>query len=92
MTTTLTQRITAKPRTTLLGVLFFLIVAGLLGGGVAGSLGSDGFDVDDSPSVLADQRIAEATDLAPGAGVVLLLETEQPDGARVAEVEAELAA
>ena len=92
MTTTLTRRISAKPRTTLLGVLFFLIVAGFLGGGVAGSLGSDGFDVDDSPSVLADQRIAEVTDLAPGAGVVLLLETEQPDGARVAEVEAELAA
>ena len=93
MTTTLTRRISARPRTTLLGVLFFLVVAGFLGGGVAGSLTSDGFELDDSPSALADARLAEATGLAPGAGVVLLLDTPQgPDDPRIAEVEGELAA
>ncbi|WP_084653381.1 MMPL family transporter [Nocardioides insulae] len=99
MTNALVRRITARPRTTLVGALLFLLVAGFVGGGVAASLTDDGFVLEDSPSAQAEERLAEATGLAPDAGIVLLVDTstdtstDTPAGAaEISAVEAELAA
>jgi RND superfamily putative drug exporter len=94
----LADRIGARPRTTLLVTLFFVLLAGWFGATAAASLDDGGgFTTKDSASFRADERIAAATGRAPNAGVVLLLAT--PEGAdspaartRVGELESQLAA
>ena len=78
----LTSRLAAHPRRTLLMVLLFVLVAGLLGGPVAGALkSSGGFVAPGADSEVAVQRIEAATGLEPDAGLVLLVDA--PTGARL---------
>jgi uncharacterized membrane protein YdfJ with MMPL/SSD domain len=92
----LTERIAtavqAAPRRSLLLVLLFVIVAGVVGGPVTGALRSDGgFSPADADSVRAVDRIEAATGREPTAGIVLLVATT--GGSREAgAVRAELAA
>src|SRR4051794_17629762 len=77
-----TSRLSAHPRRTLLAVLLFVVVAGVIGGPVAGRLtSSGGFVAPGADSQRAVQRIVAATGVAPDAGVVVLL--DHPTPARV---------
>ena len=88
--------LSSHPRRSLLAVFLFVLVAGFFGGPLAGSLdASGGFASDDADSVRAVERIEAATGQAPGAGIVIVVDT--PDGlpadnARVQEVTDALAA
>jgi uncharacterized membrane protein YdfJ with MMPL/SSD domain len=71
----LTSRLAARPRRTLLIVLLFVLVAGALGGPVAGALeSSGGFVAPGADSEVAIDRIEAATGTEPDAGVVLLVD------------------
>lgn len=73
---------TARPKRVLLAVLLFALVAGVLGGPVAGSLrDSGGFTAEDSNSARAIERVEAATGLEAAPGVVLL--TDRADAASV---------
>ena len=86
----LTSRLAAHPRRTLIAVLLFVVLAGVLGGPVAGKLESgDGFVAPGADSEVAVERIQAATGVDPGAGIVLLVDRPSPD--RLAAVERELA-
>src|SRR5690349_14013846 len=86
----LTSRIAARPRRTLLAVLLFVVLAGAVGGPVAGALeSSGGFVAPGADSEVAVDRIERATGVEPGPGLVLLV--DDPSPARVAAVERELA-
>src|SRR4051794_4434838 len=75
----LTSRLAARPRRTLLTVLLFVVVAGVLGGPVAGALKSDGgFVAPGADSQVATDRIAAATGTEAGAGIVLLVRPPTP--------------
>ncbi len=75
-----TDRLTARPRRTLLAVLAFVVLAGVLGGPVAGVLeDSGGFVPSDAGSVRTYERITAATGVQSTPGVVLLVDT--PAGA-----------
>ena len=96
MLSALADRISARPKRTLLALLAFLVIAGVLGGPVAGALEeSGGFAAKDAGSALAIERIERASGRQAGPGVVLLVST--PRGAdaaadRVATLQRELAA
>src|SRR5215217_3837272 len=86
----LTSRLAAHPRRTLLVVLLFVAVAGMLGGPVAGALeSSGGFVAPGADSEVAVERIEAATGMEPDAGIVLLV--EDPSTGRLAAIERELA-
>ncbi|QCW49694.1 MMPL family transporter [Nocardioides dongxiaopingii] len=77
----LTRLLHTHPRRSLLAVLLFLVVAGVLGGPVAGTLDSDGgFAPADSDSALAVERLEEASGRSPSAGIVALVDTGTPTG------------
>ncbi|MGI8903783.1 MAG: MMPL family transporter [Solirubrobacteraceae bacterium] len=79
----LARSVGSHPRRTLLTAFLFLIVAGAIGGPVAGSLkGSDGFAPPGSDSEVAIRQYEAATHRQPAAGVVLLVDT--PSGAAAA--------
>jgi RND superfamily putative drug exporter len=81
MLTCIADRISSHPRRTLLAVLLFVAVAGVIGGPLAGSLkSSGGFVPGGSQSAVATRRLQTATGLEPDAGIVLLVAT--PRGAR----------
>jgi uncharacterized membrane protein YdfJ with MMPL/SSD domain len=83
MLTSLASRIGSRPRRSLLIALVCVIVAGVLGGPVAGALkGSGGFVPANSASQLATDQLEHATGLEPAAGIVLLVAT--PHGAPAA--------
>ncbi len=83
MLTSLAVRIGSRPKRALLITLIVVIVAGALGGPVAGALkGSGGFVPGNSQSQLATNQIEHATGLEPTAGIVLLVAT--PQGAHAA--------
>jgi RND superfamily putative drug exporter len=92
----LSRALSAHPRRSLLAVFLFVLVAGFFGGPLAGSLdASGGFASDDADSVRAVERIEAATGLAPGTGIVIVVDTPQglpADTARVQEVTDALAA
>ena len=68
------SRLLAHPRRTLLAVLAFVVVAGVLGGPVAGALkSSGGFVAPGADSELATQRLTAATATEPDAGIAVLL-------------------
>src|SRR5215217_549008 len=80
-----TSRLSAHPRRTLLAVLLFVVVAGVIGGPVAGRLtSSGGFVAPGADSQLAAQSIVAATGVAPDAGVVVLVDHPTPARVRAA--------
>jgi uncharacterized membrane protein YdfJ with MMPL/SSD domain len=86
----LTSRLTAHPRRTLIAVLLFVVLAGALGGPVAGALESGGgFVAPGADSEVAVEQIEAATGAEPGAGIVLLVDRPSPE--RLASIERELA-
>ncbi len=86
----LISRLAAHPRRTLIAVLLFVVLAGAIGGPVAGSLeSSGGFVAPGADSEVAIDRIEAATGEEPGAGIVLLVDNPSPE--RLATVERELA-
>ncbi|WP_116952872.1 MMPL family transporter [Jiangella endophytica] len=75
------------PRRALVALFLFVVVAGAVGGPVAGALDSEGgFTPSDADSVRAVERIEAATGLQPSPGVVLLVDT--PPGTGDADVQA----
>ncbi|MBA2516016.1 MAG: MMPL family transporter, partial [Solirubrobacterales bacterium] len=75
----------ARPKRTLLALLAFLLLAGVLGGPVAGLLStSGGFTSKDSGSQRAVDRIEAATGSQAAPGVVLLVATPQGAGSPTA--------
>ncbi len=73
MLSSLADRTTARPKRTLLAVVLFVVLAGVLGGPVAGSLeSSGGFTAPDSGSARAVERIEAATGAQAAPGVVAL--------------------
>lgn len=65
----------ARPRRTLIALFLFLVLAGLVGGPVAGRLESGGgFAPDASESSRADAQLERATGQQASAGIVLLVE------------------
>jgi len=86
----LTSRLAAHPRRTLIAVLLFVVLAGAVGGPVAGALDSSGgFVAPGADSEVAVERIEAATGLEPGPGIVLLVDRPTPE--RLAAIERELA-
>ena len=86
----LTSRLAAHPRRTLLAVLLFVVLAGAVGGPVAGALeSSGGFVAPGADSEVAVDRIEAATGVEPGPGIVLLVDDPSPD--RLVAIERELA-
>jgi uncharacterized membrane protein YdfJ with MMPL/SSD domain len=91
MLTTLSDRLSRRPRRTLAFVLLFVIVAGVIGGPVAGELrSSGGFVPTGAGSQIALNEIERATGTEPSPGVVLLVRT--PHGARTPAGRASIAA
>ncbi|HEY3773535.1 MAG TPA: MMPL family transporter [Solirubrobacteraceae bacterium] len=91
MLSTLAHLLSRRPRRTLLAVLIFVILAGVIGGPVAGSLrSSGGFAPPNAGSQIAIRQIERATGAEPAAGVTLLVRT--PQGAHSAAGRAALAA
>ncbi len=83
MLRSLAATLSARPRRTLLLVLAFVIVAGVIGGPVAGALkSSGGFAPPNSDSQVAKRMLESATGLEPTPGIVLLVNT--PQGAAAA--------
>jgi len=86
----LARRLWAHPRRTLLAVLLFVVVAGVLGGPVAGALkSSGGFVAPGADSEVAIERIEAATGTQADAGIVLLVDA--PSRVRLAAVAGRLA-
>ncbi len=86
----LTSRLAAHPRRTLIAVLLFVVLAGVLGGPVAGKLESGGgFVAPGADSEVAVERIEQATGTEPGPGLVLLVDRPTPE--RLAAIDRELA-
>ena len=78
----LTSRLAARPRRTLIAVFLFVVLAGVLGGPVAGALESGGgFVAPGADSELAIERIEAATGKEPDPGVVLLVDPAAAGGA-----------
>ena len=87
----LSSRLAAHPRRTLIAVLLFVLLAGVLGGPVAGVLeSSGGFVAPGADSEVAIERIQAATGREADPGVVVLLEPRAAGGAE--RVAAELRA
>ncbi|WP_285623092.1 MMPL family transporter [Kineosporia sp. NBRC 101677] len=71
-----TRLLHAAPRRSLLAVLLFVALAGVVGGPVAGALDTgDGFTPPDAESTRAVEVVEKATGIDPSTGVVLLVET-----------------
>jgi uncharacterized membrane protein YdfJ with MMPL/SSD domain len=86
----MTRLLAAHPVRTLLAVLAFLVVAGVVGGPVAGALDGEGdFAPKDADSVTALQEIGAATGKDSAPAVVLLVRSADPQ--RLAAVSATLA-
>ncbi|PZS10375.1 MAG: hypothetical protein DLM64_08755 [Solirubrobacterales bacterium] len=89
-------KLRSHPRRTLLAVLVFVLVAGAIGGPVAGALkSSGGFAPSGADSEVAVRQLQAATHLEPTAGVVLLVSTPgdaSASRARLATVQRRLAA
>jgi RND superfamily putative drug exporter len=82
----------AFPRRSLLAVLLFVAVAGVVGGPVAGAMQSGGgFAPADADSVRAVERIEAATGQRPYPGIVLVVETPDASTSVVDEAFDELA-
>ena len=86
----LTSRLAAHPRRTLIAVLLFVVLAGAIGGPVAGALeSSGGFVAPGADSEVAVERVQAATGTDADPGIVLLV--DRPSPGRLAAIERELA-
>jgi len=80
---------TARPKRTLLFVLLFVVIAGVVGGPIASSLQTEGgFVATESGSARAQARIEAATSVQAAPGVVALMRSPE----QAAEVRAQLQA
>ncbi|GAB3240036.1 MMPL family transporter [Kineosporia babensis] len=80
-----TRLLHAAPRRSLLAVLLFVVLAGVVGGPVAGALDTEGgFTPPDAESTRAVERVEEVTGLNPASGVVLLVDTARTSTQEVA--------
>ena len=85
----LVRTLARHPRRALLGALLFVLLAGVLGGPVAGALNSSGgFVAPGADSQRAIERLEAATGVQPDAGIVVLV--ADPTPARVDAVAARL--
>ena len=90
MLTSLAESLSRRPRRTLSCVLLFVVIAGVIGGPVAGSLrSSGGFVATGAPSQRATREIERATGEKATPGIMLLVRT--PQGARGASGRAAIA-
>jgi RND superfamily putative drug exporter len=78
----LLHRLVDRPRRTLVAVVLFVLVAGVVGGPLAGKLDSSGgFVAPGAESELVEQRLQAATGMQAAPGIVLLVDA--PTRARV---------
>jgi RND superfamily putative drug exporter len=94
MLTSLAHTLGAHPRRTLIATLVFVVIAGAIGGPLAGSLkGSGGFAPPNSDSQVASSMLQRAAGTEPSPGIVLLVNTPQGAAAahsRIAQLNAQL--
>ncbi len=94
MLTSLAARIGSRPRRSLTITLAFVVVAGIIGGPLAGSLkSSGGFAPPGADSQVAQRTLQDAIGREDSPGVVLLVATPQgprADAARIAAVDRKL--
>jgi RND superfamily putative drug exporter len=89
MLSTLASALSSHPRRTLLLTLLFVVVAGVIGGPLAGSLkSSGGFATTNSDSQVATRMLQTATGTEPAPGIVLLVGTPRGPGAAHARIAA----
>jgi RND superfamily putative drug exporter len=82
MLLSLAHTLSARPRRTLLLTLAFVVVAGVIGGPLAGALkGSGGFAPPNSDSQVATNMLQRAAGTEPAPGIVLLVNTPNGLGA-----------
>ena len=75
----LVRTLARHPRRALLGALLFVLLAGVLGGPVAGALNSSGgFVAPGADSQRALERLEAATGVQPDAGIVVLVADPTP--------------
>ena len=83
MLRSLAHTLAARPRRTLTATLVFVVIAGVIGGPLAGALtSSGGFAPPNSDSQVATNMLQRASGTEPSPGIVLLLNT--PHGAAAA--------
>ena len=91
MLSKLSDKVSSAPKRALIAVFAFVLVAGVVGGPVAGALeDSGGFAAEDSGSFLADKQIEDATGAQASPGIVLLVDDPNPE--RVDALTSDLAA
>jgi uncharacterized membrane protein YdfJ with MMPL/SSD domain len=76
------SRLAAHPRRALLGLLLFVLVAGVLGGPVAGKLDDSGGSAPGAESQLAVERIEAATGTQGGPAIAVLVDHPSPPRVR----------
>ena len=86
-----------NPWRVVIAALLLLVIGGVVGGAVAGKLSSGGFDDPGSQTARADQRVLDATGVAPDSSMILLVHagsdvTAGPGRDLVARVAADLRA
>jgi uncharacterized membrane protein YdfJ with MMPL/SSD domain len=82
MLLSLAHTLSARPRRTLLLTLAFVVIAGVIGGPLAGALkGSGGFAPPNSDSQVASGMLQRAAGTEPAPGIVLLVNTPNGLGA-----------
>ena len=82
MLRSLAHTVAARPRRTLIATLVFVVIAGVIGGPLAGSLkSSGGFAPPKSDSQVAKAMLQRATGTEPAPGIVLLVDTPNGPGA-----------
>ncbi|HEX3975325.1 MAG TPA: MMPL family transporter [Solirubrobacteraceae bacterium] len=94
MLRSLAHILAARPRRTLIATLVFVIIAGAIGGPLAGALtSSGGFAPPNSDSQVATRMLQRAAGTEPSPGIVLLVNTPHGPAAahsRIAQVNAQL--
>ena len=89
MLSSLAHTLSARPRRTLLITLAFVVVAGAIGGPLAGALkSSGGFAPPNSDSQVANAMLQRASGTEPAPGIVLLVDTPNGPGAARARISA----
>jgi trehalose monomycolate/heme transporter len=89
MLRSLAHTLSARPRRTLLITLVFVVIAGAIGGPLAGALkSSGGFAPPNSDSQVATHMLQAATGTEPAPGIVLLVQTPRGPGAARARIAA----
>ncbi len=94
MLRSLAHTLAARPRRTLIAILVFVVIAGAIGGPLAGALkSSGGFAPPNSDSQVATNMLQAASGTEPSPGIVLLVNTPQGRAAaraRLAHIDTQL--